>query len=82
MVRLKIIRDNNYIDELFERAELKCPHIKRDRIGAPYCGKISAEDGRITEGSRMVCDMYSLQLWCLSDHYKKCLFYRTRGTGL
>jgi hypothetical protein len=63
------------IDQLFSDAEVrgKCPFVKRDRSGA-YCGKGFV--GRsVSEERRNVCNIDSLQSWCLGGHYRDCVFY-------
>lgn len=74
--------DIKFIDELFEEREGRCPHIKRDLGGRPYCGKDLAEGAEPNEVRRMVCDVYSLQLWCLDGvRYDKCIFYQGESLG-
>ncbi|HTU22497.1 MAG TPA: hypothetical protein VMG10_30950 [Gemmataceae bacterium] len=61
----------NLVRELWEQSapEKRCPHI---RYNGSKC-RCAAVDEREAE---MVCDVYSLQLWCLDgERYPKCLFY-------
>ena len=53
------------IEELFENSNLEnvCPCIRKDEKGA-YCSK-NMQNDEISAKRRMVCDVYSLQLWCL-----------------
>ena len=54
--------------------------IRKDEKG-PYCSKNLTTD-EISEVRRMVCDIYSLQLWCLNgENYKKCIFYQGEKIG-
>ncbi|MBS3077714.1 hypothetical protein J4233_05600 [Candidatus Pacearchaeota archaeon] len=66
------------IDELFRDSEkqIKCQHIRRDETG-PYCGK-NIHRGKISESRRDVCDCASLQLWCLSNNYQRCVYFDGR----
>ncbi|MDP3027249.1 MAG: hypothetical protein Q8N63_06070 [Nanoarchaeota archaeon] len=51
----------------------RCPNLKIDRQG-PYCGRDLKEGEKILEQRRMVCDNYSLQLWCLDKtRYNICI---------
>jgi len=72
-------RKNKFIDELFELAEKKpkCPHIKRDSEGRPYCGKDFHLGSEISDSRRAVCDTASLQLYCLGgpERHKFCIYY-------
>ena len=65
------------IEELFKdsRRIEKCPHIRKDDIG-PYCGKGFAEGSEIKETRRMICDVASLQLWCLTPDYGRCIYFQ------
>lgn len=56
--------------------ENRCPHFRTDDKG-PYCGKNLGEGEDISDKRRMVCDNYSLQLWCLDkERCDKCIVYR------
>lgn len=51
----------------------RCPNLKIDCQG-PYCGRDLKEGEDILEQRRMVCDNYSLQLWCLDKaRYNICI---------
>jgi len=66
------------IEKLFTETskEKRCPHLCRDDVG-PYCSKGFKSGSTISEKRRMICDAYSLQLWCLSkEDYDKCIFYK------
>ncbi|MBI2452172.1 hypothetical protein HYV50_03790 [Candidatus Pacearchaeota archaeon] len=65
------------IEELFKKAEnnVRCPFIRKDSVG-PYCSKGLNEKSNISQERRMVCDIYSLQLYCLSESYPNCIYYQ------
>ena len=66
------------IDELFRKVpqQNRCEHLRRDEAG-PYCGKDHPQIGKIFETRRMVCDVLSLQRFCLDpEGHKKCIYYR------
>ena len=42
----------------------RCPNLRIDNQG-PYCGRDLKKGGKILGQRRIVCDDYSLQLWCL-----------------
>jgi len=53
----------------------RCKLLRQDDIG-PYCGKDLNPEDKVSEQRRMVCDVYSLQLWCLDKtSCCKCIFY-------
>lgn len=53
----------------------RCLHLHVDQIG-PYCGKDHVSGSEIRENRRMICDTYSLQLWCLDkESCVKCIVY-------
>lgn len=68
------------IDKLFQEANGRphCEHIRRDKLGWPYCGKCLEKDVKPSLVRRAPCDTYSLQLWCLADkkRHKKCIWYQ------
>lgn len=66
------------INELFTntKQEERCPYIRRNNESTPFCGK-DYNGGKISEERKMVCDIASLQLWCLNkSHCEKCIFYQ------
>ncbi|MDP4039711.1 MAG: hypothetical protein Q8P57_03975 [Candidatus Pacearchaeota archaeon] len=76
MIRSRTEGDDK-VSNLFEESKGKsvCPFIERDGLDA-YCSKGIASGEKIQEGRRMVCDIYSLQLWCLNpEKYEKCIYY-------
>lgn len=53
----------------------RCPNLRVDNNG-PYCS-INLSTEEISEKRRLVCDVYSLQLWCLDrTSCNKCIFYQ------
>ena len=65
------------VEELFINSpeKIRCPYIRRDENG-PYCAKNLKEGSKIVEERRLVCDVYSLQLWCLDkDRCHNCIFF-------
>lgn len=52
----------------------KCPNLRSDRRGI-YCGKDLEKGKEISDRRRLVCDTYSLQIWCL-EGYSRCMFYK------
>ena len=66
-----------FVEELFQNAPEndRCLYIKKDEVGA-YCSKNLLENQEISENRRMVCDHFSLQLWCLYPSHNECIFYR------
>ena len=54
----------------------RCPDLRIDNIG-PYCNH-NLQEGKIPEETRrLVCDTYSLQLWCLrKDDFNKCIYHQ------
>ena len=79
MVKM-ITAEDRLVEELFSKnaGKDRCPFINRDEEG-PYCGKSLSKGGEIGERKRIVCDVGSLQLWCLSENYKRCIFYRAKN---
>ena len=76
---MKVNARMSLIEELFEQfpEEQRCPYIRRDDEGRPYCGKDFTEDQRVSETRRNVCDIYSLQLWCLDrERAPICIYYQ------
>lgn len=76
MVRSLTIHEN-FINSLFGEVapENRCPHIRKDDSGA-YCANGLKVGEPVSDSRRMVCDHYSLQLWCLSKKdYKKCIYF-------
>lgn len=76
-----MVRHNNPTERLTHELvqetpqEDRCPHLRIDSQG-PYCGKSLAANASTTEARRMVCDHYSLQLFCLTkDRHQLCIFY-------
>lgn len=68
------------VEELFQTAPEndRCPYIRKDEI-SPYCSKDLLENQEISEERRMVCDHFSLQLWCLYQSHSECIFYRGKS---
>ena len=69
------------VDELFEGVSVadRCPFIKKDELG-PYCAHDLLTAEPIGESRRLVCDVYSLQLWCLDkERCSKCIHYTGIG---
>ena len=68
------------ISELFEQSagRPRCPHIRRDKSGEPYCGRDLDKDTTISETRRMVCDTASLQLYCLEgpERHEICIYFQ------
>ncbi len=55
--------------------ENRCSHLRveGDKV---YCGK-GYKGGEIVEQRELICDHFSLQLWCLdSERREKCNWYR------
>jgi len=70
-LRLKIIEE--LLRETPERK--RCPYIRIDDTG-PYCSK-DLKGNEISETRRMVCDISSLQLWCLDiREATRCIYYQ------
>ncbi|MGC9309359.1 MAG: hypothetical protein ACP5D2_01540 [Candidatus Nanoarchaeia archaeon] len=58
------------------REEERCKYFRVDDDG-PYCNKGLKEGEKISERRRMICDNFSLQLWCLDKaRCHKCLYYQ------
>jgi hypothetical protein len=57
------------IHELWQEHQSGCPHVRHDAKGC-YCTSPKMPKGG---DSHMPCDVYSIQLWCLTEvHYTKC----------
>lgn len=77
MVRFRT-KEEKLEDQLFREVQGKstCPYIKRNCEGA-YCGKDLKEGEKVSRSHRIVCDISSLQLWCLdANKYDKCIQYK------
>lgn len=72
-----ITSEDRLVEELFSdsKRKYKCPFIRRDSEGA-YCGRGLVSGEEIVGARRSVCDVISLQMWCLSGSYRKCIFYK------
>lgn len=56
--------------------EQRCPYLREDHVG-PYCSNSLSGEAAPSESRRMVCDTYSLQLWCLDiQRCDKCIFHK------
>ena len=68
MTRLELIH------ELWAKSDPAdcCPHVSHESEGC-RCAVVAEEDN-----SRMVCDPYSLQLWCLAgpERWPVCVFLK------
>jgi hypothetical protein len=66
------------IHELWTAHEHACPYVRHDEHGC-FC----TSPGLPAGGDRyMVCDHFSLQLWCLTEtHYTRCIFYPAGDVG-
>ena len=72
------------VEELFRNSSegTRCPYIQRDENGEPYCSKDLKQDQPISDERKIICDHFSLQIWCLTkDQYNKCIFYRDEPIG-
>ena len=60
-----------FVLELWEEStkDEHCPFIKNNE-GDCRCNKIHDQ-----ETAKMVCDHFSLQLWCLTKDHKNCVFF-------
>ncbi len=69
--------DDRIIGALFLQSKdrEKCPFIKRDTV-SPFCSKGYKEGRKVRITRRMVCDVASLQLWCLTPNYERCIHYK------
>ncbi|MCU0642455.1 MAG: hypothetical protein MUF61_02655 [archaeon] len=75
MVRIKSAIDS-LIEDLFKNYpnEEKCPHLRMDMEGV-YCSNGLNEGEPIAEERRLVCDIYSMQLWCLhKSDSTRCIY--------
>jgi hypothetical protein len=60
------------IHELWRDHEHACPYVRHDEHGC-YCTSPTLPDAA---DRFMVCDVYSIQLWCLTEeHYTRCHFW-------
>ena len=68
------------VEELFQNVPEndRCPYLRKDEI-SPYCSKGLLENQEISKERRMVCDHFSLQLWCLYPSHDESIFYRGRS---
>lgn len=69
-------RERDFLRDLIDKVEIRerCPHLRVDEQGA-YCSRDL--QGEVTEQRRLVCDKYSLQLWCLDkSRCSKCIWYQ------
>ncbi len=68
--------EEQLVGDLFRDSEqrARCPYVHRDKRGA-YCGK-GFNGGKVDEHRRMVCDLASLQLWCLVSKYASCIYFK------
>ena len=67
------------VDELFSTVPInhRCKYLRKDDIG-PYCSK-NLVSGRISDERRMVCDVVSLQVFCLDmGGFVKCTYYQEK----
>ncbi len=64
-------------EELFSESKRRsgCQFVRKDETGA-YCGRGLVKGDEIDGARRSVCDVISLQMWCLSGKYDKCIFYK------
>ena len=71
-ITLRIL-DRKEIEDLLENTptEKRCEHL-RTYSRRPYCGKDFK--GKITDERRMLCDAFSLQLYCLGERGKCCIY--------
>ena len=80
MVRLTTPEDlvKDLTDQLISESDPKnrCPNFGIDSKG-PYCARSLVPGEIISDQRRMICDNYSLQLWCLDrDRFNVCIWYR------
>jgi hypothetical protein len=63
-------------------ADQRCPHLEHDtdgcrcrRVVADLAGELPADEAN--QAGQMVCDHFSLQLWCLAgpERWAACAFY-------
>lgn len=60
-----------FILELWNDSTDRCPYVSIDDKGC-YCKAVKQDDT-----SRMICDHFSLQLWCLTKNYENCAFFES-----
>ena len=68
------------INDLFRDIpeDVRCPHIKRDQIG-PYCSK-GLKKNYVVGTRRLVCDVASLQLFCLNQYtFSRCIYHQSES---
>lgn len=54
----------------------RCKNLRTDSEG-PYCSRDLKEGGKISEQRRIICDNYSLQLYCLDKiRCNICIWYQ------
>lgn len=73
-----IIGTTGLIEELFSSTtrDNRCPFVDKDDVG-PYCAKNLPKGAIITEPRRSICDLYSLQIWCLHKNFcDRCVYYQ------
>jgi hypothetical protein len=68
----------NEVQRVVARRVGACPYIQFDEIGY-YCSKGMNRGDKVTETRRMVCDEFSLQLWCLTSEYGRCIEFGPNG---
>ncbi len=65
-------------DKLFKEFEgkSKCSYLARNCEGA-YCSRGLQEGEKPSFSRHVVCDVMSLQLWCLDpERYQKCIYFQ------
>jgi Fe-S-cluster containining protein len=71
--------EERLIQELFSKSpeHERCPFIRKDET-SPYCAKNLQGNSEISEQRRMICDTFSLQLYCLNgpERHAICIFYQ------
>ncbi|MBU3913215.1 MAG: hypothetical protein KKB21_02760 [Nanoarchaeota archaeon] len=70
-------RARELIEKLFRNTEerSRCPYLRKDEISA-YCSKDMRTGETISEQRIYVCEIHSLQLWCLDiSRCDKCIWY-------
>ncbi|MEK6854829.1 MAG: hypothetical protein AABX73_01265 [Nanoarchaeota archaeon] len=76
------MNSDKLVKDLFisSKEESRCPHIRMDERGAYWANGLG-ENTNIWEERRMVCDFYSLQLWCLHPKkYNRCIYFQNGFT--
>ena len=60
------------IHELWADHKHACPYVRHDEHGC-FCASPAMP---VSDNPYMPCDVYSVQLWCLTEsHYPKCMLY-------